>query len=105
MAKRKATEPDPQVNHEKQLQGDDAIKNHDGSIRAEPDQRVYVKTLSEGVTFINGHPLQAGTVFEMHPDDVGHHRDHGVALDDVPDDYDGEVYDVHTEWKNPDNSE
>lgn len=54
-----------------------------------------------GLVHIKGHPLKDGQVIELSQADIDVHREHGVALLDVPEDYDGEVYDVHTEWVNP----
>jgi|SRR5882762_1140301 len=59
----------------------------------ESNEPVHVRTGVDKV-IVNGHVLAEGTVIKMAPKDVVHHRNHGVALHDVADDYAGEVYDV-----------
>lgn len=106
--------PDPQREHERQLKNDGKPDPNEG---ADAVKR-KVEVLGEGVT-INGHPLHGrtggddlpvsderrGDVIELSEDDIATHREHGVRLADVPDDFAGEIYNVSEPWKNPDNVE
>lgn len=104
--------PDPQKEHERQLKDDGKPDPNEG---ADVIKR-KVEVLDDGVT-INGHPLHGrtikgdgddydtGDVIELSEDDITVHREHGIRLVDVPDDFAGEIYDVSEPWKNPDNVE
>lgn len=104
--------PDPQKEHERQLKDDGKPDPNEG---VDVVKR-KVEVLGEGVT-INGHPLHGrvlkgagddydmGDVIELSEDDIVTHRERGVRLVDVPDDFDGDLYDVSEPWKNPDNVE
>lgn len=63
------------------------------------DEEILVRLLhAEGVQHINGHPLETETVIPMKRKDVINHQERGVAMEEVGDDYDGEVYDVSKPW-------
>lgn len=66
------------------------------------DPMVRVQVLGDG-HFINNHPVPTNAVIEIPLSEVETHREHGLQLGPVDDDYDGDVYDVHTEWQHPDN--
>lgn len=50
-------------------------------------------------TIINGHVLDAGTVIGLTAEEIENHRERGVALDDVAEDDDREVFDVQTPYE------
>lgn len=108
---------DAQVAHVEDLQGLDKVDdpdlsqdavldqiNEDGVEEEENDDPVLVRT---GVhhAIINGHILDDGTVTKMKPSDIRNHRERGVALHDVPDDYEGEFYDTSEPYAVPSEEE
>lgn len=88
-----APEPDEALDAE--------IAESDDSEEVEKDENeeILVRLLHPvGVQHINGHPLEGMTVTHMKRKDVANHQERGVALEEVGDDYDGEVYDVSEPW-------
>lgn len=63
--------------------------------------KVQVGPVGAAGVDILGHPCKDGMVIELPEDLIALHRERGVALLDVPEDYDGEVYDVHEPYVNP----
>lgn len=62
-------------------------------------QRVQIGPVGEKGQSVKGHPLKDGTVIELSPEEIAAHRDGGVPLLDVPEDWVGEVYDVHVPYE------
>lgn len=88
-----APEPDEALDTEL-AEGDDSEK-----VQQDEDEEILVRLLHpEGVQHINGHPLETETVIPMKRKDVTNHQERGVAMEEVGDDYDGEVYDVSKPW-------
>ncbi len=81
MPKKKEDATDAQENHEQQLQGDQ-----------DRGELIKVATGVDKAIF-NGHVLPEGTVIELYQDEIEAHRNGGVALLDVEDDDEREVFD------------
>lgn len=76
---------DPQAEHVEDMQGE-------GDEGASDEEEHLVRTVEPRVS-VNAHVLDVGTVIRMKASDIANHRERGVALEDVEEDYDGEVYD------------
>lgn len=88
-----APEPDEALDMEL-AEGDDAEE-----VEQDEDEEILVRLLHpEGVQHVNGHPLETATVIPMKRKDMANHQERGVAMEEVGDDYDGEVYDVSKPW-------
>lgn len=62
------------------------------------DPIVRVQVMKEGY-YYNKHPLPLNSVIEIPLSQVDLHRERGYEFGPVPDDYDGEIYDISEEWQ------
>lgn len=82
---------DPQEEHERRLQGENE--------EDDTPRKVKIGAVGEKGQAVKGHPLKEGTVIELSPKEIAAQRAGGVPLLAVPDDYDGEVYDVSVPYE------
>lgn len=70
-----------------------------------PKTKVQIGPVGVAGVDIKGHPCKDGMIIELEEADILAHRDGGVSLLDVPEDYDGDVYNVHESYVNPEHTD